>query len=119
MRVGSYVPERHPSRSACPIRRFGTWPPDGFVREERRAEHLPTDGSEASRRFDELDHVERRAFVALAPERLVWGSDWPHVTEAHKPDDAALLDLLADWAGDGRVRNRILADNPATLYGFA
>lgn len=60
-----------------------------------------------------------RAFVALAPERLVWGSDWPHVTEANKPDDAALLDLLSDWAGDERVRNRILADNPAALYGFA
>ncbi|MBP0494872.1 amidohydrolase family protein [Pararoseomonas indoligenes] len=58
------------------------------------------------------------AFVAEAPERLVWGSDWPHVTKVHKPDDAELLDLLAEWAGP-RLADRILADNPATLYGFA
>ena len=60
-----------------------------------------------------------RAFVAEAPDRLVWGSDWPHVTEGHKPDDALLLDLLGDWAEDEAVRKRILADNPKKLYGFA
>ena len=59
-----------------------------------------------------------RAYVAAAPERLVWGSDWPHPTEADKPDDAALFDLLADWAGDEPTRHRILVDNPAALYGF-
>ncbi|WP_024509095.1 amidohydrolase family protein [Bradyrhizobium sp. ARR65] len=59
-----------------------------------------------------------RAFVANAPERLVWGSDWPHVTEKHKPDDAQLFDLLAVWADDGEIRSRILVDNPAKLYGF-
>lgn len=59
-----------------------------------------------------------RAFVATAPERLVWGSDWPHPTEAHKPDDAALFDLLAGWARDEATRHRILVDNPAVLYGF-
>ncbi|WP_338662911.1 amidohydrolase family protein [Pararoseomonas sp. SCSIO 73927] len=58
-----------------------------------------------------------RAFIAEAPERLVWGSDWPHVTEAQKPDDAELLDLLSDWAGP-RQADRILVDNPAALYGF-
>lgn len=60
-----------------------------------------------------------QAFVRLAPERLVWGSDWPHVTEKHKPDDAVLFDLLSDWAGSAAARDRILVDNPATLYGFA
>ncbi|POR50324.1 amidohydrolase family protein [Bosea psychrotolerans] len=61
-----------------------------------------------------------RAFVGLAPERLVWGSDWPHVTEpaGHKPDDAVLLDLLDGWSGAEAVRRRILVDNPAELYGF-
>ncbi len=59
-----------------------------------------------------------RAFVAAAPERLVWGSDWPHVTEAHKPDTALLFDLLSVWAGDEPTRRRILVDNPARLYGF-
>lgn len=59
------------------------------------------------------------AFARIAPERVVWGSDWPHITETHKPDDAVLLDLLADWAPDAGVRRRILVDNPAELYGFS
>lgn len=59
-----------------------------------------------------------RAFVQAAPERMVWGSDWPHPTERNKPDDAALLDLLAEWAPEESVRRRILVDNPARLYGF-
>ncbi|MDR3669906.1 MAG: amidohydrolase family protein [Holophaga sp.] len=59
-----------------------------------------------------------RAFVRAAPERLVWGSDWPHLTEPHKPDDALLFDLLTQWAGDESTRQRILVQNPAQLYGF-
>lgn len=59
-------------------------------------------------------------FVRAAPERLVWGSDWPHPSEppGKKPDDAALFDLLSVWAPDEGVRNRILVANPETLYGF-
>lgn len=60
-----------------------------------------------------------QAYVKAAPERLVWGSDWPHPSEKNKPDDALLFDLLADWAPDAAVRNRILVSNPETLYGFA
>lgn len=60
-----------------------------------------------------------QALVKAAPERLVWGSDWPHTSEAeHKPDDALLFDLLATWAPDETTRNRILVSNPAGLYGF-
>jgi predicted TIM-barrel fold metal-dependent hydrolase len=62
-----------------------------------------------------------QAFVKAAPERLVWGSDWPHpsiVAVADKPDDAFLFDLLAVWAPDEATRNRILVQNPETLYGF-
>lgn len=55
-----------------------------------------------------------------APERVLWGSDWPHSTEPAdaKPDDAALLDLLAQWVPGERARQRVLVDNPAVLYGF-
>jgi D-galactarolactone isomerase len=61
-----------------------------------------------------------QAFVKAAPERLVWGSDWPHPTapEDSKPDDALLFDLLSVWVPDEAMRNRILVDNPVTLYGF-
>jgi D-galactarolactone isomerase len=60
------------------------------------------------------------AFVKAAPERLVWGSDWPHMTEKlHKPDTVALLGLLKRWAPDAATRTRILVQNPMALYGFA
>ncbi|KAF1020039.1 MAG: 4-sulfomuconolactone hydrolase [Paracidovorax wautersii] len=60
-----------------------------------------------------------RALVRAAPERLVWGSDWPHTTEAPGTvDDAALVDLLQAWAVSDEVMDRILVDNPARLYGF-
>ena len=62
-----------------------------------------------------------QAYVKHAPQRMVWGSDWPHPTEKddNKPNDAILVDLLSEWASDEATRNRILVDNPATLYGFA
>jgi D-galactarolactone isomerase len=53
-----------------------------------------------------------------APNRLLWGTDWPHPEVSVKPDDALLLDLLAAWVPDEAARNRILVSNPATLYGF-
>jgi len=59
-----------------------------------------------------------QAYVKAAPERLVWGSDWPHPTPPIPPDDAVLFDLLGVWAPDETVRNRILVDNPEKLYGF-
>jgi len=61
-----------------------------------------------------------KALAAAAPERMLWGSDWPHPTEkTGKPDDAALLDVLADWAPHEAARHRILVTNPCELYGFA
>jgi predicted TIM-barrel fold metal-dependent hydrolase len=61
-----------------------------------------------------------QAFVKAAPQRLVWGSDWPHPSEApdRKPNDAALFDLLSEWAPDEATRRRILVENPVALYGF-
>jgi D-galactarolactone isomerase len=60
-----------------------------------------------------------RAWVDAVPERLVWGGDWPHVTETHQPDDAMLLALLSDWTEDDALTERILVTNPAVLYGFS
>src|SRR4051812_3799514 len=58
-------------------------------------------------------------FVRAAPERAVWGSDWPHPGPQVHPDDAVLLDLLSQWAPDEKLRKRILVENPEKLYGFA
>ena len=59
-----------------------------------------------------------QAYVQAAPERMVWGSNWPHPNETKKPDDAMLLDLLTQWAPHEATRHRILVENPAILYGF-
>ena len=62
-----------------------------------------------------------QAYAKHAPERVVWGSDWPHpgVRDPEpKPDDAVLFDLLLVWAPDEKVRHRILVENPAVLYDF-
>ena len=61
-----------------------------------------------------------QAFVKAAPERMVWGSDWPHPSESPggKPDDAKLFDLLSEWAPAAATRRRILVENAETLYGF-
>lgn len=70
-----------------------------------------------------------RAFIAAGPERMLWGSDWPHPQPGSRPhphdisppfavDSAQVLAALRDWTPDARTFDRILADNPARLYGF-
>jgi predicted TIM-barrel fold metal-dependent hydrolase len=60
-----------------------------------------------------------QALVAAAPERLVWGSDWPHVLlESTMPNDGDLVDQIAVWIPDEVTRRRILVDNAEALYGF-
>jgi D-galactarolactone isomerase len=59
-----------------------------------------------------------KAYVDAAPERVVWGSNWPHPNEVNKPDDAMLFDLAAQWAPREATRHRMLVENPAILYGF-
>lgn len=59
------------------------------------------------------------AYLSIAPERLVWGSDWPHVTEAdHPPSDAGLRALLDHWTQSAALTRQVLVDNPARLYGW-
>jgi D-galactarolactone isomerase len=57
--------------------------------------------------------------IKLAPGRMLWASNWPHPSlKKDFPDEAALLDLVAEWAPDAATRERILVHNPARLYGF-
>ena len=64
------------------------------------------------------------AYLKAAPERCVWGSDWPHPDATKKiapvamPDDINLLNLLARWAPGAGLRHRILVENPERFYGF-
>jgi 2-pyrone-4,6-dicarboxylate lactonase len=75
-----------------------------------------------SQRAPEYDdaHPFHEALVRANPERLVWGSDWPHPRmEGEMPDAGRLFELFHAWTPDGATRRRILVDNPAKLYGFA
>ncbi|RQR70962.1 MULTISPECIES: amidohydrolase [unclassified Burkholderia] len=73
-----------------------------------------------SERFETFDDVVpiARMLINDAPERMVWGSDWPHVSQSRTPDTGRLLGLLAEWAPAADVRHQILVSNPACLYGF-
>ena len=69
--------------------------------------------------YDDVDGAAQK-LVAAAPQRLVWGTDWPHAMKKKRmANDGELADLVERWAPDARTRARILVDNPAELYGFA
>jgi len=60
-----------------------------------------------------------RALAEARPDRLLWGSDWPHVMYKGKmPNTTELFDLLLDWVPDEKNRTKILVENPAALFGF-
>jgi 2-pyrone-4,6-dicarboxylate lactonase len=61
-----------------------------------------------------------RAYIDAAPDRVIWGSDWPHpVSVKQPPNEADLLEFVYRCAPDAAERQKILVDNPATLFGFA
>jgi predicted TIM-barrel fold metal-dependent hydrolase len=72
-----------------------------------------------------------RTLIAANPDRIIWGTDWPHpnsttppgrkptdLTPLHQIDDGRLFNQLPVWAADAAIRKKILIDNPARLYGF-
>lgn len=63
--------------------------------------------------------IYARHFLALRPDRLVWGSDWPYVGHAEQLKDWNPLEPLAGWIGtDAALAERVFWKNPAALYGF-
>ena len=86
----------------------------------------------ASKRPDYADVAPlAKALIAANPDRVLWGTDWPHpdpvtppgrkpteVTPMLKIDDGRVMNLLPGWAPDAATRKKILVDNPARLYGF-
>lgn len=59
-----------------------------------------------------------RALAEYAPERMLWGSDFPHVTEKVKPEEPVLTEMIADWFPTEKARCLALVENPAAVYGF-
>jgi D-galactarolactone isomerase len=69
--------------------------------------------------YDDVTAIARAA-IGVAPDRILWASNWPHPNPPDYPiEEAGLLDLLGHWAPDDATRRRILVDNPAALYGWA
>jgi predicted TIM-barrel fold metal-dependent hydrolase len=57
--------------------------------------------------------------IATAPDRLLWGTDWPHPNiSKDMPNDGELVDLFYAYTQDAAIQRQILVDNPARLYGF-
>lgn len=68
--------------------------------------------------YEDKTHIAK-ALIKAAPDRMVWASNWPHPSfQKNFPDEGGLLDLLADWTQNEALRLKILAANPAKLYGF-
>jgi predicted TIM-barrel fold metal-dependent hydrolase len=59
-----------------------------------------------------------KALVTAAPDRCVWGTDWPHPQMDPVPEAGLLLDQFHEWVPDAGVRQKVLVDNPGRLYGF-
>jgi 2-pyrone-4,6-dicarboxylate lactonase len=59
-----------------------------------------------------------RALVEAAPDRCLWGTDFPHPNPTHEADEADLVDLIPKFAPDPALRKKLLVDNPARLYEF-
>ena len=59
-----------------------------------------------------------RALLEAAPDRILWGSDYPHLSFADKLGSIELFNLLSSWAPDEVIRRAVLVDNPARLFGF-
>lgn len=62
-----------------------------------------------------------KALIEYAPDRVIWGTNWPHNssnTVESYPDEVHLLNLVNDWAGNDENRKKIFVDNPNRLYGF-
>ena len=78
------------------------------------AERLTADGSPP---YDDVVPYAR-ALISAAPDRILWGTDWPHPNVRHMPDDGDLVDVLARFAPDEATRDQILVTNPTTLYDF-
>jgi 2-pyrone-4,6-dicarboxylate lactonase len=74
--------------------------------------------SKAGPPWDDVAPIAQ-TYIAAAPDRIIWGSDWPHpVSTRQPPNEGDLVELLYRFAPDAAIRKKILVDNPAALFGF-
>ena len=59
-----------------------------------------------------------RKLIEVAPDRVLWGTDWPHPNVREMPDDGKLVDLLPLFTSDASLMHKLLVDNPTRLYWY-
>lgn len=103
------------SHSACSL--IERWLATGHAWLKLSAPYLDCDASESGA-FEEIDHVARH-WLSLAPDRLVWGSDWPHTSLRKPVPPECIAATVSAWGDSEAAKRRLLVENPAKLYGFA
>ena len=134
---GWLVTELMPTLRALPVAftvaHMGLFPARDGVAQPGFREFLSLVGDGSRRCFVKLTGIYRfsqdpafadvkpfaQALIATAPDQLIWGSDFPHLSFADKVGTIGLFNKLAEWAPDAAMRQRILADNPARLFDFS
>jgi 2-pyrone-4,6-dicarboxylate lactonase len=134
---GWLVSELMPMLRELPIEftvaHFGLFPAEDGVKQPGFREFLALANDGSRRCFVKLTGIYRfsqapgfadvtpfaQALIATVPDQLIWGSDYPHLSFDDRVGTIQLYNKLAEWAPDAAMRERILVDNPARLFGFA
>jgi 2-pyrone-4,6-dicarboxylate lactonase len=134
---GWLVSELMPTLRELPIEfsvaHFGLFPAKDGVQQRGFQEFLALVGDGSGRCFVKLTGIYRfstapgfadvapfaQALIAAAPQQLIWGSDFPHLSFHDRVGTISLYNQLGEWAPDAATRKLILADNPARLFGFS
>ena len=134
---GWLISELMPTLSALPVEfsvaHMGLFPAKNGATQPGFREFLSLAGDGSKRCWVKLTGIYRfsqnptfadvapfaEALIATVPDQLIWGSDFPHLSFHDKVGTIQLYNKLAEWAPDASLRKRILADNPARLFGFA
>jgi predicted TIM-barrel fold metal-dependent hydrolase len=134
---GWLVSELMPTLRELPVEfsvaHFGLFPAEYGVKQRGFQEFLSLVGDGSRRCWVKLTGIYRfsttpsfadvkpfaQALIATAPEQLIWGSDFPHLSFHDRVGTIQLYNQLGEWAPSGATRKLILADNPARLFGFS
>ena len=131
--IGELMPTLHELPVAFSVAHMGLFPASGGASQQGFRDFLALVGDGSKRCWVKLTGIYRfsqtpgfadvkpfaQALIAAAPEQLIWGSDYPHLSFHDKVGTIELYNKLADWAPDAATRQRILADNPARLFEFS
>jgi 2-pyrone-4,6-dicarboxylate lactonase len=130
--VSELMPTLRELRIAFSVAHMGLFPARDGPQQPGFVEFIKLVGDGSKRCFVKLTGIYRfstepdfadvkpiaQALMEEVPDQLIWGSDFPHLSFHDRVGTIQLYNLLGEWAPDGGMRQRILADNPERLFGF-